>query len=57
MTTPIGEEPEIDAHQFCSVDCPCGHWSEYRRRATTRADGRRGKPNLDVIEENRDAAR
>lgn len=57
MTTSIGEEPEIDAHQFCSVDCPCGHWSEYRRRATTRADGRRGKPNLDVIEENRDAAR
>jgi hypothetical protein len=55
MTQP--EEPEIDAHQFCSVECPCGHWNEYRRRATTRADGRRGKPNLDIVEENGDAAR
>lgn len=55
--TPIGEEPEINTHEFCSVDCPCGHWSEYRRRATTRANGRRGRPNLDIIEETGDAAR
>lgn len=53
----MSEEPEVEAHKFCSVDCLCGHWNDYLRRATTRADGRRGRPNLDVIEENRDASR
>lgn len=53
----LNDEREPEAHAFCSVDCPCGHWREYRRRATTRTNGRRGKPNLDVIEGNENASR
>lgn len=53
----LDEERKTEPHEYCSVDCPCGHWPGYLRRATTRADGRRGKPNLDIIEENGDAAR
>lgn len=55
MTLP--DEPEIQAHEYCSIDCPCGHWSEYRRRATSRGDGRRGKPNLDIIDSDHEADR
>lgn len=55
MTLP--DEPEVQAHDHCSIDCPCGHWNEYRRRATTRADGRRGKITLDVVEDNDDGSR
>lgn len=51
----IDDEPEPEAHLYCSVDCPCGHWNDRLRRP--RPSGRRGKPNLDVVEGNRDAAR
>lgn len=51
------EKSESEYHEFCSVDCPCGHWPSTLRRATSRGDGRRGKPNLDVIDSDHQADR
>lgn len=35
----------------CSTECPCGHWS---RRLRFIAPGKRGKVNLDVLDEDPD---
>lgn len=51
----IVDDSEPQPHEFCSVECPCGHWNDRLRRP--RPSGVRGKPNLDVVEGNRDAAR
>lgn len=51
------DDSEIKPHEFCSVDCPCGHWREHYRRATRRADGRRGRVTLDTQEGNNDGSR
>lgn len=50
--------PAGEAGHFCVATryCPCGHWNG-GSYATSRADGRRGKPNIDVIEGNSDASR
>lgn len=39
---------------YCIAEhwCPCGHMNSRLNRATTRADGRKGAPNLDKIEGN-----
>lgn len=36
----------------CDLECDCGHWPRTVREVSRRVDGRRGRVDLDVIEQN-----